>query len=457
MGKKKLLDFKANISNVQQINPLFSTCKVRVLYTGLNRNMSIISKDSVERALPTIKNIPIVGEFSETIEDFKGHGGAIDLDSYKFIHTTKPYGVVPESATYEWESIGGREYLTIDGCYLWTGRYEEANSVIQKGKGQSMEIEVVKGEWNDKEEAYQIHDFTFSALCILGDDVEPAFENSDITSSTKAYSLDKDSFKRDFSLLLSELKESLSDKEDNKMLQELLKKYNLTTEQLEEKGIDYKSLTDAELETSLVEVFGKAEVKVENTEEPKEDPVVEPEIIVEEPKPETDEGKEPPVTEPTHIVENIEKEHPKANIQEDNLVPVVEKPLGENNYELRVKELEDELKSEKAKTKDLKEKVESLEAFKLETEKAIHEEKATEMFKKFKLTNEDVDNLDIHKFSLEELEEKCFAILGRKTNSQKFSKNENEGIKLPLGNASVSSLDEDDGYGGLFSKYKESN
>lgn len=98
--------------------------------------MSIITKDAVEKALPTLKNIPIVGEYSEEIEDYKGHGGKIDLDSYKYVHTTKPYGVVPESATYEWEEVKGkdgaiREYLTINGCYLWTGRYEEAYDVIE--------------------------------------------------------------------------------------------------------------------------------------------------------------------------------------------------------------------------------------------------------------------------------------------------------------------------------------
>src|SRR5690606_1460675 len=151
MGNKKLLDFEASISDVKQINPLFSTCKVRVLYTGKNRNMSIITKDAVEKALPTLKNIPIVGEYSEEAQDYKGHGGKIDLDTYKYVHTTKPYGVVPESATYEWEEVNGKEYLTIHGCYLWTGRYEEAYDVIKNGKGQSMEIEVVDGRWDEEE------------------------------------------------------------------------------------------------------------------------------------------------------------------------------------------------------------------------------------------------------------------------------------------------------------------
>ena len=37
---------------------------------------------------------------------------------------------------------------------------------------------------------YVIEDFTFSGFCILGDSVEPCFENADIAS----YSLNKEEF-----------------------------------------------------------------------------------------------------------------------------------------------------------------------------------------------------------------------------------------------------------------------
>src|SRR5690606_11967305 len=163
---KKITEFSATISEVKPFNTEFSACKVRVLYTGKNRNMSIITKSAVEKALPSLGYVPIVGEFSTEKEDWKGHGGAIDMDTYDFIHTTKAYGVVPVDARYEWEIIGGREYLTIHDCLLWTHRYPEAFTVIEKAKGQSMEIEVTQGEWVEEEEAYRIDGFRFSALCI---------------------------------------------------------------------------------------------------------------------------------------------------------------------------------------------------------------------------------------------------------------------------------------------------
>ncbi|MDE1406979.1 hypothetical protein [Bacillus licheniformis] len=407
----KRLDFQASISDVKQVNPLFSTCRVRVLYTGKNRNMSIITKEAVEKALPTLKNIPIVGEFSEAAEDFKGHGGAVDLDSYKFIHTTKPYGVVPESATYTWEEVKGRdgltrEYLSIDGCYLWTGRYEEAYSVIEKGKGQSMEIEVIDGNWDDTQEAYQINNFTFSALCILGDDVEPAFEDASIT----AYSLDKDSFKREFSKMMSDLKASLSnDKEVDKMdLKKLLEKYSTSMEELTEKGINFEEISEDELEAKIVEVLETEKPDEDNSKDNQKGASSKEDNDGKDDQPENEDQKEP---------KNVE---PKNEDQEENP---------------QVKSLEDEIDNLKTELSDAKTELEELREFKLKVEKAEHESKVQKIFNDFQLTESDIKDLDIHKFSIEEIEEKCYAILGKKlANKKNFSKKSNSGssIHLPL-------------------------
>lgn len=441
---RKLLDFQANISDVKQVNPLFSTCKVRVMYTGRNRNMSIITKDSVEKALPTLKNIPIVGEFSEENKDYKGHGGAIDLDSYKYIHTTKPYGVVPESATYEWEEVRGKEYLTIDGCYLWTGRYEEAYSVVEQGKGQSMEIEVTDGRWLEEEEAYQIDNFIFSALCILGDDVEPAFEDANIT----AYSLDKDSFKQEFSTMLGELKESLSkEKEENTMLKKLLEKYSLTVEQLTAKGIDFNEISEEELEAKIVEVF---EIEDDNSQEGEGNQGADNQDDNQDGA--TDGGSD-------------EGEGSDEGDQDDDDKDGQDgEPEGEDNSELKTKvaDLSDKLDiannslSDANETiKTLKQEVEGLREFKLEIEKANHEAKAQEMFSNFQLNEADVEGLDIHKFSLEDIEEKCYAILGKKMAKKNFSKSKEGNIHLQLSNENNQEDDEAKPYGGLIEKYKD--
>jgi hypothetical protein len=465
---KKLLDFQASISDVKQINPLFSTAKVRVLYTGKNRNMSIITKEAVDKALATLPNIPVVGEFSVENEDFKGHGGAIDLDSYKYIHTTKPYGVVPESATYEWESVQGkdgatREYLVINGVYLWTGRYEEAYDIIQNGKGQSMEIEVTDGFWNEEQESYQIDNFIFSALCILGDDVEPAFEDANIT----AYSLDKDSFRKEFSLMMKELKSSLSkeEKEVDTMLKELLEKYSLTMEDITAKGIDLNEIAEDQIEAKIIEVFeieveGEAQ-KVDAGEEEVEETEVTPEG--EETVEETETNEEP-VNEDEQVEEVVEEQPEGEEVEQTDEQEVEEEQLeGEEQVEEEVEAVEETVDVEALNTRiqelegqleTANGELETLREFKLGVEKADHENKAQKLFNDFQLSEEDVEGLDIHKFSLEEIEEKCYAILGRKMAQKKnFSLAKDKGnIRIDIQNEDTE--EQPKPYGGLFDKFK---
>jgi hypothetical protein len=503
---KKLLDFNASISDVKKVNPLFSTCRVRVMYTGENRNMSTIDKGAVEKALPTIYNIPIVGEFSEENKDFKGHGGAIDLSDYKFIHTTKPFGVVPESATYEWVPVKGadgtvHEYLEIDNCYLWTGRYEEAESIIQNGKGQSMEIEVNDGKWDDKKQSFVINDFTFSALCILGDDVEPCFEGANIT----AYSLDKDTFRREFSMMMNELKSSLSqNKEVNDMekLKELLEQYSIKMEDVTASGIVLDGLSEEDMVAKFEEQFGNKGAKNKD----QKTVTIDPNSDDSENKPADEKGKKPvndgdPEDATDGGADEAEedkkapkkKQMTKSGVGEEDkleLEPVIEDDNGDDPSSLKgeveeieqkdaqfkedsqkadVKEIKqdgkfteeaqskiDALEDELFKIKEVKIKLEEenqqLKAFKLQVETAEKEAKVEKLFNDFQLTAEDVQGIEIHNFSLEEIEEKCYAIVGRKLASKKNFAKEDKGIHLPLNNNGNENNSEHSRYGNLFSK-----
>lgn len=551
------------------------------MYTGKNRNMSTITKGAVEKALPTLANIPIVGEFSVDKNDFKGHGGKIDVNNdYRYIHTTKPYGVVPESATTQWVQVQGadgqtREYLEIDGCYLWTGRYEEAESIVQNGKSQSMEIEVTDGSWDSYEESYMINDFIFSALCILGDDTEPAFEDAKIT----AYSLDKDVFKQEFTEMMDELKFSLSQNKEVKhmdKLKQLLKQYSVSMKEVTASGIVFANLSEEQLEAKFVEVFGNKGAKNKNqnqvasgldsdnsenapkgtvTKDPDEQygkmmgkgnksPQNDEQDVKDPQDPkdgakEDDEDKKFDLT-PEQVTAMAQKSASVAKPAKDavgnpdnlELEPVIQDKNNDNPSSLKgkVEELQqgdasfdakdvedadvkfnedptqvepvlqpkknhddkDSLKGDyieiekdasfadkdpdndgdddssakgdnDADAKDLKKKydlllaeVESLREFKLQIEKADKEDKAEKLFKDFQLNESDIEGLDIHAFSLEEIEEKCYALLGRKIASKKnFSKDETKGIHLPLHNGNENKDERvASRYGNLFSKNK---
>lgn len=207
MKTKPLL---AKFSNITKFNSQFSKCNVAIAYHGDNRNYTSISKEVFEKAIPSLYGIPVVGEWQEEKDDFGGHGGKLEIsdDGVKYIETTKPYGFIDSQAKVWWEEMteedgSVHEYLMTE-CFLWTGRYPEVTKVLEGRSNQSMEIMVKDG--NEREDGYfEITDFEFSALCILGSDVEPCFEGAGF----RQFNLDKETFKEEFNLMVKELKQSL--------------------------------------------------------------------------------------------------------------------------------------------------------------------------------------------------------------------------------------------------------
>lgn len=474
MGKR--LDFQVSISDVKQIHPLFSTCRVRTLYTGDNRNMSHITPEAVEKALPTAYNIPIVGEFSMEAKDFKGHGGKIDLDTYKYVHTTKPYGVVPESAKFSWEEVKdkdgvNRTYLVIEDCILWTGRYEEAFSIVETGKGQSMEIEVVDGAWDEKTEMYRIDDFIFSGLCILGDGTEPAFEGANIS----AYSFeDKDAFrkefaqmKEEFAQMMNDLKNSLNTNKEviNLTLEQLLEKYSISVDELTEAGVAIEGLEGESLETVISDFAKKKKDDKEKDKKPEDNkdggedkPADDKEQKPEDKKDSKPEDEKKPVDDkekvPADEKKPADKEKPVVDEEEEKKKKKAKKEKGKFSNEEDQADYDELL----ASYNTILAENSQLKAFKKAVEDAEHESKVVATIEELGLTNEDEGVTEIvenaHDFTLEQVKEKCYSILGRKAfaNKQNFSaKPENKNIKLPLGNKETDEKPKQ--YGGLFEKY----
>ena len=202
--------------NLQPLNPLISRCEIKVLYTGINRNRSFITKEVATKMANSLPGTPIVGEFFYETGDFGDHGQeelVIDKDGVRFVKETVPYGFVPTDAKVWWKNFIDkdgveREYMVTEG-YLWTGRYPETKRIVEEGNHQSMELHrdtlvgewsKISGEWskieNDDTEYFIVSDATFTALCVLGQDVEPCFEGANVTANSNlVYSLDKEDFK----------------------------------------------------------------------------------------------------------------------------------------------------------------------------------------------------------------------------------------------------------------------
>lgn len=215
---ERRISFDAKIVPVAPINQEFTLAKCYVMATGANRNGSFITEDAVNNALPTLYNLPVIAHLYED-EDGEYHVGGHDMKvvknkdgGYDLKSVCVPFGVVPErpdEISYEDLEEPGRgvkKYLTTP-VVLWTGRYPELKEAFRDGGdvvlGQSMEINVFGHEPNADDPNYEnITDFSFSALCLLGD-ATPCFPRAGV--EPYEFSLDDK-----FTELMSQLKEELS-------------------------------------------------------------------------------------------------------------------------------------------------------------------------------------------------------------------------------------------------------
>ena len=295
------------------INPLMSSCEIKVLYVGENRNRSFISKEVAAQMAKTLRGAPIVGYYKENKQDFADHGEQMiwDDEGIRFNCLTKPYGfVAPDAKVWfqkfeDFDEFGNsiqREYLMTTG-YLWTGQFEEVKSVITDGKAQSMELdeETIDGHWatnvKNNIEFFIINDAVFTKLCILGDQTEPCFEGASITAPDISKNFSKtvdDNFKRTLFSMINELRDAL--KGGYSMGQEENIETSETFEVVEEENIETsETVEESVLETSeLNEEESSEEVAAEAVEDAPvdEEPIFEKKEQDEEPEQEAESSEE---------------------------------------------------------------------------------------------------------------------------------------------------------------------
>lgn len=220
MGELKSIDMTAKLSNFSVINKDFTRCRCNVFYTGRNRNYSEITKEALQKFIDRkgYANVPVVAHLYKG-DDGKlrvgGHDSKIILseEGIEFINECVPFGVIPEDCNPSMDLITEksgeqREYFSVD-IILWTHRYPIMDAAFGEEIyfNQSMEI-CLESCFVDNDGYTVIDDFSMSALCLLNksmnreDNVEPAFESSMV----KKFSINEEQFKKNFELMLKELK-----------------------------------------------------------------------------------------------------------------------------------------------------------------------------------------------------------------------------------------------------------
>ena len=252
--------------------------KITVMHDGINYNGSKFTLQDMKRAEESVKNIPILGyvlrDTDGNLDDFDGHNmetrikdsdKGFEIETY---YLEKPIGVVPESCNPRYEEIDGLNHLIVDG-YIWKSYSNGSYKLIENSsfKGVSMEIEVLDGNWNELENVYDITDYRYTGITVLGDMVEPAMGD---TCKIQKYSACAD-YKDALADIYREIY-SLERKEDN--MEEIKDEVIVETQQEPEIEEVVESEETKEEVVEAEEVTQTEEI-VEEVETPEETEVVE--------------------------------------------------------------------------------------------------------------------------------------------------------------------------------------
>lgn len=168
-------------TELEPINETMSKGRVRIFYTGLNRNRTYISEDFANQLINSLPYTPVKGIFNKEDMDFTDHGEK-NQDG-------RIYGLVMAEPNFAWEKHLDddgeiREYACADVLY-YTALYPEANLI--PGDSESMEIyqNTLKGEWKTWEDGlpyFHFYQGSLLGLQILGAATEPCFEGASFYS-----------------------------------------------------------------------------------------------------------------------------------------------------------------------------------------------------------------------------------------------------------------------------------
>ena len=431
-NKKLKLDFEMTIFDVVDLNKSFAAAKCLVCYTGRNRNYSDIGRQKIIDAIPSIKNIPVVGRYDVDKDDFGSHDVKVvnKKDGIDIVNATIPFGVVPESANqwFETRIVDGEEKeCFFTDVVLWKRQHGYEHIAKAGTISESMEIDV--SEYMIDQDGYCIIDkFQFEALCLLGESVEPCFENACVQMYSNEIVSD---FKLQFSEMLREFKElnqSSTTVTDVTMEVDIDKNNGGSTMAEEIKNEVVDEVTETVVEETLEET-------VENTVENVAEEVVEET---------TDETTEEIVDET--VEENKEDASTEEVVEETTEETVVEE--SNEDYSVLYSELKekyDALENEVVSLREYKQTKESEErkcaedALFADYEETIGE---TEEFKSLKEKASE--------FSLDALKKECLCIVGMYSMTNKTKEtNRPDSLKFSL----EPEVSEDEPYGGLMKKY----
>ena len=247
--------------------------KLKVCHTETNRNGSHISKENMEKAMPTLKYRPVLAyihELKDGTKDFYAHNIEIveneDGES-EIVYTEKQVGCfTADDPWLEYDEDMDKTYVM--AYAVIPEEYTEAADIIRRKNGTKVSCELVINElaYNAKEKYLDLTDFYFGGTTLLGCDengneIGEGMLGARADISDFCHNEPTFTYQEKMIEVLDKLNTTLSNfnkdtiqkggSEMNKF-EELLAKYGKTVEDID---FEYSNMTDEELEAKFAELF----------------------------------------------------------------------------------------------------------------------------------------------------------------------------------------------------------
>lgn len=407
-------------------NSSFHEAIVTIMASGENDNGTYFTRSSIEKALWSIKNIPLVGLFKEEENNFGGHEPVYEVrDGVMDMHfNTTPFGIIHESAKQWFEMIdenGVRKEYLVSECLLWK-RQRGYELLKEKGKfSVSMEIEVTDGVFNDDTQLYEINDYIFTAVAILGEGVQPCFSSANVKLFSK--DLEYNNMMADVKQFSKELLEFQKEGETMEETTQVVDASEVS--EVSENPVVEVSESSEVSEVSVTEEYQAEEESVEETTEEVVEATEEQTFAAEDSQEQPAEEEQPEVT-----VEELLQQAVNATTT-DEILDIFDQVLsvvGLGEIDIRTmfskesdakRELEEQLLATVTEFEKMKTEYERLVEFeksilteqkKVEVENLLNKFSTLEGFEGFEELKEKAFEIE-----LSDLEQQLFALLGKKS------------------------------------------
>ena len=269
-GNPIVVSMPANFEISENDMPGMLKLKLKVCHIDTNRNGSHISKENMEKAMPTLKYRPILAyihQLDDGTYDFYAHNMEIVEDENgeeKINYIEKQVGCFTTDDPYlEYDKDNDKTY--VNAYAVIPEEYTEAANIIRRKNGTKVSCELVIDElsYNAKEKYLDLTSFYFGGCTLLGCD-ENGNEIGEGMLGSRADIADfchkKPVFDYQEKLveMLDRLNNTLSNFNKNNTeegvrkemshFDELLEKYGFTVEELD---FDYENMSDEELDSAF--------------------------------------------------------------------------------------------------------------------------------------------------------------------------------------------------------------